>query len=82
MRVEQPQWRATDDVPTAGRFDWIDASLFATDADGTGWDFFAWSLAPRRRDLLRKPGEKWKASGKSDAMDSVLGAAMKIDNFL
>src|SRR5438876_10763291 len=81
LRIEQLQRRPANHVPATGRFDRINSGLPSTDPDRAGRNLFAWNIAPRRREPARQTAEKGKTGRESDAMNAVIGSAMKIDNF-
>ncbi len=82
LRIEQLQRRPANHVPATGRFDRINSGLRSTDRDRAGRNLLARNIAPRRRELARQTPEKGKTGRESDAMNAVIGSAMKIDNFL
>ncbi len=80
MRIEQLQRRPANHVPATGRFDRINPGLPSADRDRAGRNLFARNIAPRGREPARQTPEKGKTGGESDAMNAVIGSAMKIDN--
>src|SRR5437588_355601 len=81
FRIEQLQRRAADYVPATGRFDWIDSGLRSADRDRTSRNFFARNISPRCRNFARQTAKKWETGREPDAMNAIIGSAVKIDNF-
>ena len=79
--IEKTQWRPANDIPAAGGLERINAGLFSANPHRTGGNFFSWSRASRRGQSFRKTAQERKPRRKPDAIDAILGAAMKIDNF-
>src|ERR1043166_7492437 len=71
LRIEKPQWRSADNIPTAGGFDWIDPGLFSADADRTRWNFFSRTFASRGGDVAGQAAEEGKSTDESDAMNAI-----------
>src|SRR5206468_1801684 len=80
LRIEKPQRRATNNIPTAWRFERINTGLFSADPNRTGGNFFSRRRASRRGQSFRKTAQERKSRRKSDAIDAVIRIAMKIDN--
>src|SRR3954469_19141457 len=80
--VEQTQRCASNDVPTAGRFSWIDSRLRSTDRHGTRRNFLPRRRAPRRGELRWQSAEIRKARGETDTAHAIARSAMPANNLV
>src|SRR5690606_28136760 len=82
FRTKKPDRRAADQLPTARRFNWIDACLFAGNAYGALGNTQPWRTTPWSRDLLRHAADERKTGSKADHGNRVCAGSMDIDYLL
>src|SRR5213079_1577936 len=82
LRLEKPQRRTTNHIPTAGRAQRVNAALRCPDRNRPGTDFFSWRSTARRCEFFWKTDEIWKPRGEADTAHMIISHAVKIDDFL
>src|SRR5690606_18897481 len=79
FRTKQPDRRTADQLPAARRFNWIDACLFAGNADGSFGNTQPWRITPRRCDFLRHAADERKTGSKTNHGNRISAGSVDID---